>query len=353
MYKITVIIPTYNEESTLLTCFDSLLNQTIGFENIEIIIVDDNSTDTTQKMINDLTRKYKNVNSFFLKNTSEDPGVPRNIGIQNSSTDYVMFLDSDDIFYPEMCEVMHSTIKSNSVDICVCRYKELVESEIREFHSHFIDNFVNKTKIDSFNDPDLFMAYPFVWNKIFRKNFILEKNILFPHASNEDFHFSLETFLKSEGIYLLNNFYGYQYTAPTSKNKHMSNTLDQKKFKNLLKGFILILKLADKTDTPNLIDVKNFILTVLIIRLLSHDLDEKCMTQALSESKSYFKSYNIFARFKYTNIWLNYSVNIFIKLSSFSNSIPKVLYKLFHKIIQKKFDYINKKLLPGVYNKNN
>ena len=120
-YKLSVIIPTYNAENYVLDAIESVKSQTIGFENIELILVDDNSSDNTKSILERLNAKYENVKTIFLEGNSGSPSKPRNIGIQNSSTDYIMFLDNDDSFCDDFCEKMYSTIRSNEAEIVTCK----------------------------------------------------------------------------------------------------------------------------------------------------------------------------------------------------------------------------------------
>ena len=110
-YKVSVIIPTYNVENVILRTVESVKNQSIGFENIELLIIDDGSNDNTQKILKELSEEYENIRCFLPKDNSGTPGRGRTMGIKNSTSEYIMFLDSDDKFSFEMCEVMHDTIK--------------------------------------------------------------------------------------------------------------------------------------------------------------------------------------------------------------------------------------------------
>ena len=121
-YKLTVIIPTYNAQNYILEAVNSIKEQSLGFENIELILVDDNSNDNTQSILNELSSQYENVKSVFLEGNSGTASQPRNVGIDNSTSDYIMFLDNDDIYYPKMCEKMYNTINNNDVDVVSCRY---------------------------------------------------------------------------------------------------------------------------------------------------------------------------------------------------------------------------------------
>ena len=113
MYKISVITPVYNAESSLKNAIDSIINQTIGFENIEFILVDDKSTDSSRSIILEYVDKYDNIKAIFLDENTGSPSGPRNIGIENVTAPYFMFLDNDDSYSKNYCEVMHKKISSN------------------------------------------------------------------------------------------------------------------------------------------------------------------------------------------------------------------------------------------------
>ena len=72
MYKISIIIPVFNVEDTLKNAFDSIKSQTIGFENLEVIFVDDKSTDDSLKIIKEFSKKYNNVKSICLNKNRSD-----------------------------------------------------------------------------------------------------------------------------------------------------------------------------------------------------------------------------------------------------------------------------------------
>ena len=114
---ISIIIPVYNAENSIKRAFDSLLNQTIGFENLEVILIDDNSTDDSPNIIKDYSNKYGNVKTIFLDKNSGSGGKPRNIGLMYTTKDYVMFSGSDDEFFNDACEVLYGEITSEDLDI--------------------------------------------------------------------------------------------------------------------------------------------------------------------------------------------------------------------------------------------
>lgn len=88
-YKISVIVPVYNAENELSSAIDSIINQSIGFDNIELILVDDASLDNSKNIMVQYAKEYSNIKPIFLEKNSGYPGKPRNIGIKSVNVDYI------------------------------------------------------------------------------------------------------------------------------------------------------------------------------------------------------------------------------------------------------------------------
>lgn len=208
-YRISVIIPTYNSEKFLDDCINSLINQSFGFEKLEVIFADDDSNDSTPEMLRDYSNKYENVTAIFSEKNTGSPSKPRNMGIENATSDYIMFIDHDDMYSPEMCEVMYQCITCENVDIVSCRLVFNKDNEsIRE--KTFLDELDDVVRIDSPIEMPQIMtsSHPgFVWNKIFKRDLIVKNAIRFPEdALYEDVCFMVLSYLNAEGILLLNDF---------------------------------------------------------------------------------------------------------------------------------------------------
>lgn len=120
---VSVVIPTYNRSSLIKNTIDSVLNQT--YENFELIIVDDASTDNTEEII----RKYEDVRIRFIKLEENSQGTkPRNIGIQQSKGEYIALLDSDDEWLPTKLEKQVEFLQKFNDDRMVC-FTDLVLKE--------------------------------------------------------------------------------------------------------------------------------------------------------------------------------------------------------------------------------
>lgn len=145
MYKVTVVIPIYNQELFLNRCIDSLKRQTFGFKNIEIILINDGSTDNSDDICNNLSHLYSNIKYFFQENKGVSSA--RNVGITNATGKYIFFLDGDD-------RLSKKTIKN------VSQFFDTVEDEVdlvtypietmyngKVLPPHFRYKYLNKTGI--------------------------------------------------------------------------------------------------------------------------------------------------------------------------------------------------------------
>lgn len=113
--KVSVIIPVYNAEKYLEECLNSVLNQT--YQNIEIIVINDGSKDGTKAILDEYTQAASNIVVIH----TENGGVSRarNIGLDNVSGNYIMFLDADDLLVPNAVELLLQDLKNNNADIAV------------------------------------------------------------------------------------------------------------------------------------------------------------------------------------------------------------------------------------------
>ena len=240
-YKISVIIPVYNAESTLKTAINSIINQSFGFENIEVIIVNDKSTDNSKSIIDEYCHKYKNIRGIHLDKNSEFPGKPRNIGIEQATAPYLIFLDADDEYYPHAFEVYYNTIINEKSDMVMgSHYWNLDDDKkkVRILHEcEDTSDLININPLlnkDTFNMTTYYNVAP--WGKIFNKEFIIKNNIRFLEDSlAEDAYFYYKTLLNTKRITLLPNEILYQYNVFES-NDSIIHTHNLKTFNNFLKG---------------------------------------------------------------------------------------------------------------------
>lgn len=178
--KVSIIVPIYNACKYLRPAMDSIMHQT--FKEIEIICVDDGSTDTSLDMIKIFNKSDNRIR--IVTQTNAGPGIARNTGLKRARGEYVAFLDADDFFDLHMIEKMYNHAVENDLDIAISKY-DIFESKKARFRPN-IENEHAKiysggaiTSKNEYPDYILESTSGSAWNKLFRKSFLLEKGITF------------------------------------------------------------------------------------------------------------------------------------------------------------------------------
>ena len=122
---ISVIVPVYNTGKYLKKCVDSILNQTIGFNNIELIIVNDGSSDDSDSIIKDIINKNSKIKYFSKENGGQ--GSARNLGLKHATGEYISFVDSDDWIDTRMYEDLYNIAIKENIDIITCNYTKVYD----------------------------------------------------------------------------------------------------------------------------------------------------------------------------------------------------------------------------------
>ena len=238
LYKLSLIIPVYNAEDCLDTAINSIINQSIGFENIELILVDDNSSDNSKNILLDYSNKYENILSFFSDINHGFPGYGRNVGIEKASSKYVMFMDNDDEIDAKMCEKLYDATVKYDADISCCDIIEV--DEISSF-VHKMGPYSDNDYVIVTDDDILEVHSGFVWNKLFKKDIIDKYEIKFLEDNyGDDQAFSIECMLNSKKLVYLNNYNGYFWNR---RNESLSNSKELKNIEPLLIGYEYMLNL--------------------------------------------------------------------------------------------------------------
>lgn len=113
MCKISIVVPVFNAEGYIRECLDSLIQQT--YWNIEIILIDDGSTDNSGKICDEYMKKDSRINVFHIKNSG--PSAARNYGLKKITGDYLMFVDADDWIEQDTVKICYETITKENGDV--------------------------------------------------------------------------------------------------------------------------------------------------------------------------------------------------------------------------------------------
>lgn len=210
MPKVSIIVPVFNVEKYLKKCLDSLVNQTL--DEVEILIINDGSTDNSDKIIEKFQQKFPvKIKSFNKQNGGLSDA--RNLGLDNASGDYIGFVDSDDYVSETMFAEMYDLAEKHSAEMVICNLQKVDENgnvtqQLKQFPN--LPEVINlKKHFSVFAD----LSY-FACNKLFRKDLFsgmrFQKNMHF-----EDIELIPQLLLKCKTL-AQTKFYHYHYLARTN-----------------------------------------------------------------------------------------------------------------------------------------
>lgn len=222
---LTVVIPVYNTGVYLNRCIESVLNQTIN--DLHIIIINDGSSDNSEEIIKKKYFKNPNIEYIKLKNNI-GVGNARNLGIENTKTKYITFIDSDDWIDAAYYENMLKLIEYDQSDICISGIKTEVDDVYNwryryRYPSNFIvdGDFCIKS-LSKQHNTDISIS-PIVNNKIYKRNLILDNNIWFDkYRRAQDLFFSFMVFVYTDRVSICHDVFYHYYQRNLSATHNFS-----------------------------------------------------------------------------------------------------------------------------------
>lgn len=225
-YRVSVIIPCYNQERYIDSCMASLEKQ--NFDGLEAIFVDDGSTDLTKDKILAHMDKKHNFDIVYLSQENGGPGVARNTGLDHAHGKYIAFHDSDDSLPFGAYEEFYYTAEKHNADIVIGEYMRRVDNGhfyIPDFIRGYCEN--NKGK-NLAGDFIVVTRNPSLWNRMYSRDFLNSNNIRFlPELSGEDCVFNLDAVKYAERMYTTEALV-YYYTKRTSAKNSLSTAWNER-----------------------------------------------------------------------------------------------------------------------------
>ncbi len=251
MVKVSVIVPVYNEEKYLERCLDSICSQTL--REIEIICVDDGSTDQSLQILESFAKKDSRIKILAQKN--QFAGTARNHGMEYATGEYLSFLDADDYFKEDMLEKMYQNAMQSSSDIVICRYAEYCENtgKTKNVDWTYADSFLEtKTEFSGslLKHAGIFQVTKgWTWDKLFRTEFVEQCGYKFPgFRSSEDGFFVFMLLARAQKISYIDNI----FVIHRVNNK---NSLSRTMERNWLNGFKMLLLIKEELERSCLYEV--------------------------------------------------------------------------------------------------
>ncbi|MCM1154686.1 MAG: glycosyltransferase family 2 protein [Roseburia sp.] len=240
MKKVSVVIPCYNVSEYLDRCMEHILGQTIGLENIEIILVDDASTDdgATLHLIMEYEQKFPETIIAIPLEQNMRQGGARNVGISYAGGEYLMFCDADDWLTLDAMEILYRTAKEYQADVVeylmqkVDTYTDIVPGETEEYGVYLADmaNEEYRRKMLMVSAKDFSLG---CMRKLYRNSMIQDNHIRFAeHLIFEEPSFTLPVRLYEKVHICIDKVLYFYFQSPNSTMRGKARSWDDRKFDN-------------------------------------------------------------------------------------------------------------------------
>lgn len=250
--QVSVIMPVYNVEEYIREAIDSFISQSL--KDIEIICVDDGSTDSSRSIVEEYMKKDRRVN--LLSQENRGAGAARNLGMKEATGKYIYFFDSDDYCEHFMLEKLVEKAEETLADIVVFDYFRIDEQtkEVKEYKG--LDNRIYPEEKDTFSYEDvpykiLSMVNPTPWNKLYNREFVLDTGLEYMTLSTtNDITFAALTVAMAKRIaYVKEPLMYYRINR-----KEALTSFKQKRMQNVLKAVEMVVVKSHELPYADIID---------------------------------------------------------------------------------------------------
>lgn len=367
MCKVSVVVPVYNAEKYFRACLDSLSTQTL--DNIEVIIVNDGSTDESLAIANEFAIRFP----WFKVYTTQNHGVShaRNYGISKSCGDYIAFVDSDDSVEPDYCRAMYEKAVRDGNDLVVCQFDRVTLSKGEVTHLVTSSPLFDANNFSMTDCRDLFGSISVgPWDKLVRKDLLAQ--LSFPEEIRyaEDQIFAVKAFCYAKNIGTVKQIlYHYYYeihggvTSGFGEERldwvkvmvHLSSFIRDDKYGYALKDEIAFFMLSKSMRLCAAAIVRtnlNYDLRMHLVRTI-HAFFEKNLPDwqrnpyyikdVIKRShRAHSPQYNYSNGKRVRALYCNYSESHCLALIKLSHILPDVLFSIVLRVDQGLFSFLRK-----------
>lgn len=244
--KVSFVVATYKNETTLPRCIESLINQKTNFP-YEIIIVYDPSPDNTDKIANEYDQKYDFIHALEVHTRAL--GAAREQGVMLSKGEYIIFIDGDDYVSDNMIEKMSQTASKTNADIVTCGFYYVRKNKIEKTKLVKNATYTNYQAIKALLKDDYIRGY--MWNKMYKRDLLINKGFELPRKTfmREDAYSNFRIFLLANKVVSIKDcLYYYDKTTDSA-----TNSLDKQRIPWFYKLYGIERYILDQKNDPKLL----------------------------------------------------------------------------------------------------
>lgn len=269
----SIIIPVYNGEKYIEFCLNSIISQTL--KDWELILIDDGSTDKTPELLH----KYVNKNIYLISKSNEGVSVARNKGLDIAKGEYILFVDADDILYPNALSTLYDSQKKMKVDYLRYEY-QTIDINGNTLYPNYEARARRKVSNQTLDATDCITRIVrneyFLWSGVFRKAIIDQYHLRFMEGCtyNEDTLFMLQFFMHSKThVYLPKTLYGYRkFEVAVTARFTEKNYQDVKKMVEIVCGIYTLCKNTSMQKAVKSV-IESLYLRIIATAYLRHEED--------------------------------------------------------------------------------
>ena len=289
--KVSIIVPVFNPGSLLYQCLDSIKNQSL--KEIEIICVNDGSSDNSKSILDEYARNDKRFKVYHQENRGA--GFSRNKALEKVTGEFTIFVDSDDWIEADMCKKLYNHAKNLDTDLIVfdskwhtlngiSEFKYFSENEFDEDYKTFVFNY------DFIKNKLMNGSFGVIWSKFYKTSFLKDNHILFPqHKIYNDIEFHFKTTILAENIgYYPEPFYHYNRLGQPSLQTTFREGIDE------LIWFDVLNNLYENIIDKNSYDLRRNFINYCIYYTFDKlkNIDEEIKPLFIEKLKTFFKMLN-------------------------------------------------------------
>lgn len=248
--KVSIIIPVYNGELYIEKCIHSILKQ--KFQDYEVILIDDGSTDSSGVICQKMAKEDARI--VVIHSVNQGVSEARNLGIQSASGEFLQFIDIDDWIEETMTKSLVEAATHQDIDLVVCGYKRVTKYITRKDRMWDAPGTYRNSDylVRILEDPTGYY-YGVVWNKLFRRQLIIDNALLFDKSLSlgEDFVFNLEYIKHAKNIKVIEErpyIYNYSNIGTLSRYKVDSFDIYKKELENRKEIYYRMCKVFEELN---------------------------------------------------------------------------------------------------------
>lgn len=197
--KLSIVVPVYNVEDYVWTCFESIFKQGLNDDDFEVIIVNDGTKDRSMEMIADIISQHDNITIINQENLSLS--VARNNGIAAAKGEYILMPDSDDLLIENSVPILLEKAMETKADLVVADFLSINTIKIDKLKTNYVPQKEFRMKLKTGHEllvEDLKPYECYVWRTMYRRDFLLRNRLTFiPGINYQDIPFTHECYLKA------------------------------------------------------------------------------------------------------------------------------------------------------------